>query len=210
MLLKNSPLYFIITVILFGCTKPLHETTIGIQLLGQFTDQELNTVKDSIITTYQCKIEYLPKIEVPEEHVTRIKSYRYRADSLLNLLDRTRPNEIDIMLGLTDIDIAITKLDKKTGKIKYPKSTYVDWAIFGLGRVNGHSCVVSKFRLKKGVNEKKYLKRLTRICNHEVGHVLGLRHCPTDECLMNDANETIRTIDKSTGKLCQSCLKKLD
>jgi len=44
-----------------------------------------------------------------------------------------------------------------------------------------------------------------RISTHEVGHVLGLPHCPTPKCVMNDANESIKTIDKSTGDLCDKC-----
>ena len=137
--------------------------------------------------------------------MTFIKSPRFRADSILNWLDRNRPDSIDIMLGVTKKDIAITKIDKLTGKVKSPASKYTDWGIFGLGRVGGYSCVVSAYRLHKNAGKTKFYKRFTRIANHEIGHVLGLYHCPESNCLMNDANETIRTIDSSTGILCEKC-----
>ncbi|MFK8045925.1 MAG: hypothetical protein AB8B72_10555 [Crocinitomicaceae bacterium] len=192
---------------LLACAQPIKDKTIGIQLFNSFSSEESSAVKDSISKTYHCSVKILPIVEVPLEMVTKIKSFRFRADSLLNLLDRLQPDSIDIMVGLTSTDIAITKINKETGKIKKPISTYTDWAIFGLGRINGVSCVISNYRLKKGASHKKYLKRLTRICNHEIGHVLGLRHCPNSKCLMNDANETIKTIDKSTGNLCKACSK---
>jgi len=207
--LKHS-LASIFFVFLFACTSPVNEKTIGLQLFNRFSSEELSAIKDSIIKTYDCTVKVLPIAEVPSSVVTRIKSYRYRADSLLNLLDKLQPDSIDMMVGLTSTDIAITKIDRQTGKIKNPASTYTDWAIFGLGRINGISCVISNHRLKKGASHKKYLKRLTRICNHEIGHVLGLRHCENSNCLMNDANETIKTIDNSTGVLCSACHSKIN
>jgi len=192
--------------IALGCTKKIdQDTVIGIQPFSDFTTQEFSALKDSLAIAYDCEIIILPKAKLPERMISTIKSRRYRADSVLNWLDRHRPDSIDIMLGITGTDIAITKMDQKTGKIKTPASTYTDWAIFGLGRIRGHSCVVSSYRLKRKVNQSKYLTRFTRISNHEVGHVLGLRHCDNAFCLMNDANETIKTIDKSSGKLCPQC-----
>lgn len=209
MQLKHS--FFIALILLFSaCHQPVKEKVIGLQLLNHFSEKDLSIIKDSIVQTYHCSVIVLPIAEVPKNHITRLKSYRYRADSLLNLLDGIRPQNVDIMLGLTSTDIAITKKDKRTGQIKKPKSTYTDWAIFGLGRINGYSCVVSNYRLKKGVNEHGYLKRFARICNHEIGHVLGLRHCPSNSCLMNDANESISTIDNSSGKLCSLCLSQIN
>lgn len=192
-----------------ACQKPVKNKVIGLQPLNEFPNSELLTICDSVSSTFNCKLVILPIKKAPNSHITRVKSFRYRADSLLNFLDQQKPDSIDILLGLTKTDIAITKMDKATGQIKTPVSTYTDWAIFGLGRINGKSCVVSNHRLKKQASKQAYMTRLTRICNHEVGHVLGLPHCPTKKCLMNDANETIRTIDKSSGKLCISCKKSI-
>ena len=69
--------------------------------------------------------------------------------------------------------------------------------------------MVSSNRLHKGVDQAGFIKRLTRIACHEVGHVQGLHHCPEENCLMNDANERISTIDNSTGELCSKCWDKI-
>ena len=189
-----------------SCNEELSESTlIGIQPFSKFKEKELNVLIDSIEYTYGCKAVVLPQAKLPKNMMTFIKSPRYRADSILNWLDRNRPDTIDLMLGIIKKDIAITKRDKLTGKVKSPASKYTDWAIFGLGRVNGRSCVVSTHRLHKRANKALFYKRFTRIANHEIGHVLGLHHCPNENCLMNDANETIKTIDNSTGVLCEDC-----
>ena len=202
-------LLFAILILGSSCSKMFKYKIVALQPFENLSAEEIQTVRDSIQYTFDCKIIILPIKKVPNQYITRIKSFRYRADSILNFLDKIKPDSVDIMLGLTETDISITKKDKITGKTKLPISKYTDWAIFGLGRVNGHSCVVSKKRLHSNVSNHTYLKRLTRICNHEVGHVFGLRHCPTKKCLMNDANETIKTIDKSSGKLCKSCQNKI-
>jgi archaemetzincin len=39
---------------------------------------------------------------------------------------------------------------------------------------------------------------------------LGLPHCPTKGCIMQDANETIVTIDEEVLELCNDCKEKLE
>ncbi len=51
--------------------------------------------------------------------------------------------------------------------------------------------------------------RLVKVVNHELGHTLGLPHCPSAGCLMEDAKGTIVTVDNETGAFCDGCKKKL-
>ncbi|WP_071884242.1 hypothetical protein [Niastella koreensis] len=44
---------------------------------------------------------------------------------------------------------------------------------------------------------------------HELGHNQGLPHCPTKNCIMNDANERIQTVDQSANTYCSVCKGKL-
>ena len=97
-------------------------------------------------------------------------------------------------------------MERTTKTIKKPSYKYADWGIFGLGFMPGKSCIVSTFRLK----EKNFRSRFIKICCHELGHNFGLPHCSDKSCIMQDAAETIKTIDNVKLNLCNSCKKKIE
>ncbi len=191
--------------IVFADSPPI----IGIQPLGNISVAELDSIESSIKKMYEFETVMLNRRELPDRAYTTIRVPRYRADSLVFWLPTVKPDSVDIIVGLTNQDISITKYKEGTLEIKEPEWQYKDFGIFGLGSVGGSSCVISSNRLHKGVSDKQFYIRLTRITCHEVGHVLGLRHCPEANCLMNDANESIKTIDNSTGVLCLKCKHKI-
>jgi archaemetzincin len=83
-----------------------------------------------------------------------------------------------------------------------------EWGIIGLGYRPGNTCVVSTFRLKRKVSNSKAEERLRKVAIHEIGHNLGIDHCTSDpECLMNDANGTVKQIDKERFFICEACRK---
>lgn len=189
----------------------IHETVIGIQPFGDIKQVEIDSVKESISKMYDLKVQVLNPIPLPKEAYTEIRYPRYRADTLVQWLSDNRPDSIDIYLGLTNKDISISKYkDAARTQFKEPTWQYRDFGIYGLGRVGGNACVVSSNRLHKNGTDKQFYTRLSRIACHEVGHVLGLKHCPEEACLMNDANEKISTIDNSTGNLCEKCWSKIN
>ncbi|MCB9223959.1 MAG: matrixin family metalloprotease [Crocinitomicaceae bacterium] len=185
-------------------------TKVGIQPFGKVGEDEIDSVKTAIERFYDFEVVVLDRIDLPKMAYTEIRYPRYRADSLVRYISDHVPDSVDMVIGLTNKDISVTKYqDAAKTKIKDPEWQYRDFGIFGLGRVGGDACVVSTYRLHGNASTKQYYKRLVRISCHEVGHVLGLHHCPEKKCLMNDANETISTIDKSSGELCQKCWKKI-
>lgn len=181
-------------------------TRVGIQPFGEVKQAEVDSVKSAIELMYDFEVVILDRISLPKMAYTEIRYPRYRADSLVKWISDHVPDTVDMVIGLTNKDISTTKYkDRKKKIIKEPQWQYRDFGIFGLGRVGGDACVVSSYRLHKNASTSLFYKRLTRISCHEVGHVLGLHHCPEKSCLMNDANETIKTIDNSTGELCEKC-----
>jgi archaemetzincin len=186
------------------------ETIIGILPFDDFPKRDIDSVKNALENYYNFDVVILDKVDLPQMAYTEIRYPRYRADSLLDWMSVRDYDTIDIVIGLTTKDISITKYkDASRTKIKEPEWKYKDFGIFGLGRIKGEVCVVSSNRLSVGVSKELFYKRLTRIACHEVGHVLGLHHCPNKNCLMNDANESISTIDNNNGELCADCKKEI-
>ncbi|WP_052467096.1 matrixin family metalloprotease [Psychroserpens damuponensis] len=191
--------------IVFSCSK--RTIKIGIQPYGDIDTTILSSISEILKTSYQADVYILDKTELPKTAFTNIKSPRYRADSLLIDLKSHIPDSIDYILGITSKDISTTKRITD-GSIKKPESKYQDWGIFGLGYKPGQSCVVSTFRIKH-VKTSLFKSRLQKIAVHEIGHNLGLDHCDTKKCVMQDAVESINTVDLANFKLCNRCLDKI-
>jgi archaemetzincin len=185
--------------------KDPKESTLAILPYENFPNEYSELIANKLKEFYGFQtVIILPSQKLPKEAYTTVNTARYRADSILHILDRnTDLDKYDYILALTEKDISCTKN-------KEPKSKYRDWGIFGLGQCPGQCCVVSIFRMGKAkVGEKTFLERFLKICCHEIGHNLGLPHCPMKGCIMQDANETINTIDGEKGELCGECKKKL-
>lgn len=99
----------------------------------------------------------------------------------------------DKIVGLTTSDISAAK-----GALQ-------DWGVFGLGQMPGSACVVSTFRLQRGVDKQRFESRLGKVVVHEVGHTFGLPHCPKDGCVMNDAKGSVKTVDCEHLAFCPAC-----
>lgn len=184
------------------------DKVVGILPFENFPQRDLDSVKKAIEKFYDLKTIVLDKTNLPKMAYTEIRYPRYRADSILAWMRTQTFENVDLVIALTREDISITKYKDKTRKeIKEPEWKYKDFGIFGFGELGGSFCVVSSNRLSDGVSDKTFYTRLMRISCHEVGHVLGLPHCPNTGCIMSDANESIKTIDNSRGDLCDDCWK---
>lgn len=202
----------LLTLSVSGCneirSKLEKEKQIAIQPLGKVDQSLINSIQSSLESVYHSRVVVLPERSVYSAAFIRLKSPRYRADSILKFLKRDMPDSIDHVLGITKQDISTTKYEVYPIKIKQPESKYKDWGVFGLGMCPGRSCVISTFRTRQCSTQRLH-ERMQKIAVHEVGHNFGLRHCPDKNCVMTDAVESIRTVDNAPLKLCKNCLSKL-
>jgi len=196
---------FFLTVFLLSCTS--NQEKIGIQPYGDIPSPLLDSISTILGKSYQAEIVFLEKKDLPQSAFVNIKSPRYRADSLLINLLEGKPDSIDYIIGVTSRDISTTKRDP-SGKTKQPESKYYDWGVFGLGYRPGNSCIISTYRLKDS-SAKKYYDRIQKVSVHEIGHNMGLKHCESKNCVMQDAVDTILTIDHADKHLCTKCKNKI-
>jgi archaemetzincin len=191
---------------LLACTSQEH-TCVSLQPYDDFNNTLIQQVSSSVKEIYGFETLVLKHKPIPHHAYTTVKVPRYRADKLLRILRKEKPDTIRYILGLTTKDISTTKRDEN-GDIKSPHEKYSDWGVFGLGYMPGESCVVSIFRIKNP--EHKLSQRLKKICIHELGHNLGLDHCENEMCVMTDAAESIKTIDYVKLDLCIACKSKIN
>lgn len=176
---------------------------IAMQPIGYVPEIVLDSVRASLLHEHALDVMNLPSRPHPKNAFIATRSPRYRADTLIAWLREIKPDSIDLIIGITTLDVSITKYGEN-GRIKEPSWKYCDFGIFGLGYLNGPSCVVSTYRLgaPKGT---LFFNRLKKISVHEVGHNRGLAHCSDTTCVMRDAVEHISSIDAAGGAFCAIC-----
>jgi archaemetzincin len=201
----------IFSVTLLGyCKSPIRaekKHIIGLQPIGSYDKEQLQFIQNELNEFFKTPVVILNETAMPASFLNTSKGERYSADSLIRWLARNAPDSIYKVVGLTHKDIFTTKY--VNGEIKKPENAYAVWGIFGLGFKPGRSCIVSDHRLHTN-NAQQFNHRLRTVVIHELGHNQGLDHCPTKNCIMSDANESIHTVDNSSNLYCKQCNDQLN
>jgi len=90
------------------------------------------------------------------------------------------------------------------------KDLYVQGSnyIFGLADPQRKAGVVSLARLRVNSNPRLLNERIMKEASHEIGHLVGLKHCPEPTCIMSFANSTF-DVDSKLPMLCKECLAQI-
>lgn len=118
---------------------------------------------------------------------------QYNSTALLATLLDASPDPTAKILGIAGVDLYI------------PVLTFV----YGEAQLGGNAAIASSFRLRNSFyglepNHNLTLTRLLKECVHEVGHTLGLVHCPDYRCVMNASN-SVEEIDLKGEAYCPAC-----
>lgn len=169
---------------------------VQLTVLGRFPGDLLSAIERGLHEELQVRVHATRRHGLPRSAYYPPRK-RYRAEKLLDFMLRRAPQQNQ--LGLTSVDISTTK-----GKHR-------DWGIFGLALLSDRVAVISTHRLHRQARDEAHFRfRVVSTAVHEVGHMLGLNHCTEHRCVMNDAHGSIRTVDRSTGRLGPACRRELE
>lgn len=190
--MKKSILFVLLVIVTnsFGQITNAKKRIVYVQPLGDVNKEYIEFAKKSIESYYGFTCVIRPKAELTNDILAKSKT-RYEALKILKKF-----NSKDHVVLITEKDIAMAK-----GKVP-------EWGIMGLGFQPGNVCVISTFRIKRGVSDKTFYTRFEKVVLHEVGHNLGLEHCDNHpQCMMNDKKGSVKQVDKEKLWLCDKCKK---
>ncbi len=123
---------------------------------------------------------------------------QYRAEAFLPVLTPFRPGNHGLVLGITGVDLFVPQLN----------------FVFGLADSRQKGAVISLARLNPefyglASNPRLFQERALKEAIHELGHLLGLGHCPDPACIMFFSNSLIDTDRKGPG-FCSKCRRRLE
>jgi archaemetzincin len=127
-------------------------------------------------------------LPLPESAYARARD-QYRASALLDVVRGRRAPHV---LALTERDLFVEGLN----------------FVFGMADVAGRACVVSTARLAADGDEALFRARILKEIMHEIGHMLGLKHCPDMRCVMYFSNSILDT-DRKSAAYCKDCLHRV-
>lgn len=165
--------------------------------LGQFSVSLLDEIERGLRAELRAGVLRVPGVALPSA-AWYAPRRRYRAERLLDALrGLVRPPATRI-LGVTEVDISTAAHGVR------------DWGVLGLGERGGTACVISTYRCRRAARDAAQVSfRMVTTCVHEVGHTLGLEHCPDPACLMTDARGSVLTVDRTSGHLCARCRRRV-
>jgi len=180
----------------FAGAVPAHAALplVAIQPLGPVDAALIREVTRSISATFAARVRVMPAGPLPAAAFYPPRR-RWRGERILDHLDATRPAGAVKVLAVTSCDVSVTK------------GAHADWGVLGVAELGGPAAVVSVHRM--GRAGAPVAQRLGRVATHELGHAMGLPHCRTPGCVMNDACGSIRTVDRSSGEFCPACRARL-
>jgi archaemetzincin len=135
------------------------------------------------VTGLNCKT--MPPLPVPEYAFLPMRE-QYSAGKILNALE-SLPDDNRFRLGIVQADLC-------TPILKF---------VFGESQLGGKAAVISLYRLADMEPKTMYL-RAAKIGLHETGHLLGIGHCRTRDCLMAFANN-LEKLDSLPLRFCSAC-----
>ncbi len=148
----------------------------------------LEEVASCLHTIFAAEVEITDYyIELPTS-IFDSKRMQYLADAVVYHVYRYK--------NLTSIAVILVEFDAYIKGLNF---------VFGLAIPHLKSAAVFLPRLV-AIQSTLFLERVKKEVIHELGHILGLKHCSKLECVMSFSN-SVTEVDRKSMKFCQKCAK---
>lgn len=146
----------------------------------------LESVVETVSKALGFEVRIAGLLTLPEEILDNSRG-QYLAEAATRLL-AYRKSRWSIGLLLADVDAYVPGLN----------------FVFGLAIPELRAASVFIKRLRLWTDRRNYVVRVVKEVLHELGHVLGLKHCRNIECVMSFSNSVVE-VDRKHGRFCRSC-----
>jgi archaemetzincin len=166
--------------------------TIFLASINHYTPPYWQNIREDLRSRITFPFSYVD-IDIDLKLFYSIKRDQYHSTLILSKILNYLPANAEKIIGITGVDIFT------------PILTF----LFGEAQLGGRGAIVSTYRLRNefyGLPKDIDLlyTRTLKEALHELGHTLGLVHCPLYECVMHFSTY-VEDIDLKKSHFCTAC-----
>ncbi len=159
----------------------IRERYIYLVPIGDIDKRYFPNLCNDLTFRFKLKCFVKPSIAYPE-YAYNPNRRQYLASKILNELKKIKVDDINKVLGITDVDLYARGLN----------------FVFGQAELEGRNCLISVIRLDPrfyhdNYNKNLFYDRILKEAIHELGHTFGLKHCNNRKCVMVFSNSLLDT-----------------
>jgi len=175
--------------------KSATSKTLGLIQIGRTLDFPIDALMDPVSARYPwIKVNITTPLTEPGEAYDSRRN-QYHSTRILALLEsQIQSLAAAMLLGVTSLDLFVPGMN----------------FVFGEARLPGSVGVISTHRLKPqtAIDDQLFKTRIIKEAVHEIGHMVGLKHCSRATCAMH-FSERLADTDLKSPDLCGNCQSQL-
>lgn len=180
-----------------GIMRYADMSVIYIAPVGEVDEAILKRIIPCLEERFLFTFSVLPCLSVPDRAFNSAKK-KYLASLICDSIKSSLPDDARYTLGITSVDTF-----EDSSNFIYNVSSAED----SVGLVSIHRLAHSG--VKDSLEHDLVFQRILKETTHELGHLLGFRHCFNNSCVMY-FSYSINDTDKKEAFFCQECEKKLN